>query len=62
MTSIDGARGARVEHCTFPLIRNIDMKNLLATIGFVVVAKAAYELYQELCTLRQEKAERESTT
>ncbi|MEO9334083.1 hypothetical protein [Ectopseudomonas guguanensis] len=37
------------------------LKNILATIGLAVVAKAAYEHYFEYRELKREKAEREGT-
>ena len=35
------------------------LKNILATVGLAVVAKAVYEHYCEYRELRREKAERE---
>ncbi|MGE8453995.1 MAG: hypothetical protein ACN6OP_25975 [Pseudomonadales bacterium] len=36
------------------------LKNILATIGLTVVAKAAYEHYREYRDLKREKEQRES--
>jgi len=38
------------------------LKNILATVGLAVVAKAVYEHYCEYRELRREKAEREKAS